>query len=99
MTACGLVGGSELHTTVFPFILRGVALEFRSKDENPRWRSLWDWSIFGGSAVSARATPDEGATGVGAGGVGAAGAGGGSGSTRARPSASVAAASNSPCAA
>lgn len=26
VTACGLVGGAELHTTVYPFILRGVAL-------------------------------------------------------------------------
>lgn len=34
-------------------ILRGVAFEFRSKDENPRWRSFWDWSIFVGSFVPA----------------------------------------------
>jgi cytochrome d ubiquinol oxidase subunit II len=34
-------------------IVRGVAFEFRSKDENPRWRALWDWCIFGGSAVPA----------------------------------------------
>ncbi len=27
-------------------ILRGVALEFRSKDDNPRWRTLWDLAIF-----------------------------------------------------
>ena len=26
VTACGLVGGSELETTVYPFILRGVSL-------------------------------------------------------------------------
>jgi NADPH:quinone reductase-like Zn-dependent oxidoreductase len=26
VTACGLVGGTELPTTVFPFILRGVSL-------------------------------------------------------------------------
>jgi cytochrome d ubiquinol oxidase subunit II len=30
-------------------ILRGVALEFRSKDENPIWRSTWDWAIAIGS--------------------------------------------------
>ena len=30
-------------------ILRGVALEFRSKDENPLWRSTWDWAIAIGS--------------------------------------------------
>jgi cytochrome d ubiquinol oxidase subunit II len=34
-------------------ILRGVAFEFRSKDENPRWRRLWDWAIFVGSALPA----------------------------------------------
>jgi cytochrome d ubiquinol oxidase subunit II len=34
-------------------ILRGVAFEYRSKDENPRWRKFWDWSIFGGSLVPA----------------------------------------------
>ena len=32
-------------------ILRGVALEFRSKDANPKWRSLWDWAIFFGSLL------------------------------------------------
>ncbi len=32
-------------------ILRGVAFEFRSKDANPKWRSLWDWCIFAGSAL------------------------------------------------
>ncbi|WP_186580602.1 cytochrome d ubiquinol oxidase subunit II [Aquibacillus kalidii] len=25
---------------------RGVAFEFRSKLENPRWRNTWDWTIF-----------------------------------------------------
>jgi cytochrome bd ubiquinol oxidase subunit II len=34
-------------------ILRGVAFEFRSKDENPRWRHFWDWAIFTGSLVPA----------------------------------------------
>ncbi len=34
-------------------ILRGVAFEFRSKDEDPRWRAFWDWAIFFGSAVPA----------------------------------------------
>ncbi len=34
-------------------ILRGVAFEFRSKDENPRWRNFWDWSIFWGSLLPA----------------------------------------------
>jgi cytochrome d ubiquinol oxidase subunit II len=30
-------------------ILRTVAIEFRSKRESPRWRSLWDWFFFGSS--------------------------------------------------
>jgi cytochrome d ubiquinol oxidase subunit II len=34
-------------------IVRGVAFEFRSKDANPRWRSLWDWCIFAGSLIPA----------------------------------------------
>ncbi len=34
-------------------ILRGVAFEFRSKDESPLWRSLWDWAVFVGSAIPA----------------------------------------------
>jgi cytochrome d ubiquinol oxidase subunit II len=32
-------------------IVRGVAFEFRSKDYQPRWRALWDWCIFLGSAL------------------------------------------------
>jgi len=34
-------------------IFRGVAFEFRSKDHRPRWRTFWDWAIFGGSLVPA----------------------------------------------
>jgi len=34
-------------------IVRGVAFEFRSKVEDPRWRRLWDGCIFFGSAVPA----------------------------------------------
>lgn len=33
-------------------ILRGVAFEFRSKDQNPKWRAFWDWSIFTGSLLT-----------------------------------------------
>ena len=33
-------------------IFRGVAFEFRSKDDNPTWRKIWDYSLFGGSVVS-----------------------------------------------
>ncbi len=42
-----------LFIILIALIFRGVAFEFRSKDENPRWRSFWDWAIFGGSAVPA----------------------------------------------
>jgi cytochrome d ubiquinol oxidase subunit II len=34
-------------------IVRGVALEFRSKDENPKWRATWDWLILCGSLIPA----------------------------------------------
>ncbi len=34
-------------------ILRGVAFEFRSKDDHPRWRAAWDGAAFGGSLGAA----------------------------------------------
>jgi cytochrome d ubiquinol oxidase subunit II len=34
-------------------IFRGVAFEFRGKDERPEWRARWDLAIFWGSAVPA----------------------------------------------
>lgn len=34
-------------------ILRGVAFEFRSKKESPRWRNTWDWLLFAGSLIPA----------------------------------------------
>jgi cytochrome d ubiquinol oxidase subunit II len=34
-------------------ILRGVAFEFRNREENETWRKFWDWAIFGGSLVPA----------------------------------------------
>ena len=34
-------------------IFRGVSFEFRSKDEAPAWRRLWDTSIFWGSLLPA----------------------------------------------
>lgn len=34
-------------------IVRGVALEFRSKHNSPRWRSFWDWAICIGSLLPA----------------------------------------------
>jgi cytochrome d ubiquinol oxidase subunit II len=42
-----------LFLILLALIFRGVAFEFRSKDENLRWRSLWDWAIFGGSVIPA----------------------------------------------
>ena len=42
-----------LFLILLALILRGVAFEFRSKDSNPLWHSLWDWVIFGGSLVPA----------------------------------------------
>jgi cytochrome d ubiquinol oxidase subunit II len=34
-------------------IVRGVAIEFRSKVESPRWRNTWDWLVFVGSLIPA----------------------------------------------
>jgi cytochrome d ubiquinol oxidase subunit II len=42
-----------LFLLLLALIARGVAFEFRSKDENPRWRKLWDWCIFLGSLAPA----------------------------------------------
>jgi cytochrome d ubiquinol oxidase subunit II len=40
-----------LFLVLIGLIIRGVAFEFRGKDDNPRWRSLWDWCIFAGSLI------------------------------------------------
>lgn len=42
-----------LFILLLALIARGVAFEFRGKDDAPRWRSLWDWSIFLGSLAPA----------------------------------------------
>ena len=42
-----------LFLLLLALIVRGVAFEFRSKDENPRWRATWDWALFVGSLVPA----------------------------------------------
>ena len=34
-------------------IVRAVAFEFRSKDENPAWRAAWDRALFAGSLIPA----------------------------------------------
>jgi cytochrome d ubiquinol oxidase subunit II len=46
-----------LVLVLLALILRGAAFEFRSKDRNPRWRSLWDWLIFVGSLLPALLLP------------------------------------------
>ena len=40
-----------LFLLVLALIVRGVAFEYRSKSQDPRWRTLWDWCIFVGSLV------------------------------------------------
>lgn len=42
-----------LFLILMALIVRGVAFEFRGKEDDPRWRSLWDWSIIIGSFVPA----------------------------------------------
>uniref|UniRef100_A0A7C4PL08 Cytochrome d ubiquinol oxidase subunit II n=1 Tax=Anaerolinea thermolimosa TaxID=229919 RepID=A0A7C4PL08_9CHLR len=42
-----------LFLILLALIVRGVAFEFRSKGDHPRWRSLWDWAIFFGSLIPA----------------------------------------------
>ncbi len=42
-----------LFLVLVGLILRGIAFEFRSKVESPRWRALWDWAIFIGSVLPA----------------------------------------------
>lgn len=42
-----------LFLLLFALIIRGVAFEFRSKDESPRWRRTWDIAIFLGSLLPA----------------------------------------------
>lgn len=42
-----------LFLLLLALIVRGVAFEFRSKDDNPRWRAMWDWAIVIGSFLPA----------------------------------------------
>lgn len=42
-----------LFLLLLALIGRGVAFEFRSKDESPRWRQTWDWILFVGSLLPA----------------------------------------------
>lgn len=34
-------------------IVRPVAFKYRSKRDDPRWRAVWDWALFGGGLVPA----------------------------------------------
>ena len=42
-----------LFLMLLALIVRGVSFEFRSKDDNPAWRALWDWCLWFGSLVPA----------------------------------------------
>jgi cytochrome bd ubiquinol oxidase subunit II len=42
-----------LFLILLGLIFRGVSFEFRSKDDNPVWRSFWDWSSCIGSLIPA----------------------------------------------
>ncbi|MFM8319956.1 MAG: cytochrome d ubiquinol oxidase subunit II [Chloroflexota bacterium] len=42
-----------LFLLLLALIGRGVALEFRSKDDSPKWRAAWDGVIFAGSLLPA----------------------------------------------
>jgi len=42
-----------LFLMLLALIVRGVAFEFRSKDNRPAWRGFWDWMIFAGSLIPA----------------------------------------------
>src|SRR6185436_18910518 len=37
---------AALILTLFALFLRPVGFDYRSKVEDPRWRSVWDWGIF-----------------------------------------------------
>jgi cytochrome d ubiquinol oxidase subunit II len=40
-----------LFLILIGLIIRGVSFEFRSKNDDPKWRTLWDWCIFAGSLL------------------------------------------------
>ncbi len=40
-----------LFLVLFGLIIRGVAFEFRGKEDYRWWRTLWDWCIFAGSLL------------------------------------------------
>lgn len=38
---------------LFALFFRPVGFDYRSKLENPKWRSTWDWGLFAGGAIPA----------------------------------------------
>jgi cytochrome bd ubiquinol oxidase subunit II len=46
-----------LFLVLVGLIIRGVAFEYRSKEDAPWWRNLWDWCIFAGSLLPAILLP------------------------------------------
>jgi cytochrome d ubiquinol oxidase subunit II len=42
-----------LFLMLLALIVRATAFEYRSKDKNAKWRGVWDWLFFFGSAVPA----------------------------------------------
>lgn len=42
-----------LFLMLLALIVRAVSFEFRSKDKAVKWRALWDWCFFFGSAIPA----------------------------------------------
>lgn len=44
---------SALLIILFALIFRGVAFEFRGKEDNPKWKKFWDVAIFFGSGIPA----------------------------------------------
>ncbi|SRR5581483_181430 len=42
-----------LMLTLFALFFRPVGFDYRSKLDNPRWRSAWDWALFVGGTVPA----------------------------------------------
>lgn len=48
VTACGLVGGTDLPLTVFPFILRGAKLDGIDSAQCPYDRRLQIWKLLSG---------------------------------------------------
>jgi len=44
---------AALILTLFALFFRPVGIDYRSKVEDPRWRSAWDWGLFIGGTVPA----------------------------------------------